>query len=144
MTKEKKHNLYNELKKKHQKEINDFPIMFAFSNIQFEEGKQKLNVVDDSDLISIGAGGFIRKSDKDSFMDMLERQSKERKQAQKNEQYLYEMFFCEMADHEYCITDDLMDTLSACGVTVEDINNNESMCKALQKAEKDYLSSCIF
>ena len=33
-------NKYNELREKHQKEVNDFPIGFAFSDKQFEEQMQ--------------------------------------------------------------------------------------------------------
>ena len=33
---------YNELREKHQKEVNEFPIGFAFSDQQFEEQMKKL------------------------------------------------------------------------------------------------------
>lgn len=34
-------NKYTELRDKHQKQVNDFPMMFAFNEKQFEERKQK-------------------------------------------------------------------------------------------------------
>ena len=60
---------YNELREKHQKEVNDFPIGFAFSDKQFEEQMQKLGLDPDdtSKVISIGGGGFIRKTDLKAF-----------------------------------------------------------------------------
>lgn len=37
-------NLYAEMKKRHQEEINNFPLMFAFSKERFAEEMQKLGL----------------------------------------------------------------------------------------------------
>ena len=66
-------NTYEQLKSKHQKEMDAFSLGAAFSNKQFKEMMQKWGLtVDDTDKIcSIGAGCFIRKTDKKPFLISL-------------------------------------------------------------------------
>ena len=74
---------YNEMKKKHQTEVNEFPKFAAFNEKQFAEGMQSLGL-DPSEkekILSVGAGMFIRKTDRDAFVDMFKRQRAEIKQA---------------------------------------------------------------
>ena len=56
---------YSAFKKSKQQKVDEFPMIFAFSQEQLEEGKARLGVTDNKELLSIGAGGFIRKSDRD-------------------------------------------------------------------------------
>lgn len=65
---------YLEWRKQSQEEFNAFPMGFAFNDEQFEEQKKKLGVKENDELISIGYGGFIRKVDKQAFLDMNKRQ----------------------------------------------------------------------
>ena len=64
-------NLYEELKNKHQQEMNAFPIGACFSQKQFEEMMQKwgLTVHDTDKICSIGGGCYVRKSDYKEFID---------------------------------------------------------------------------
>ena len=39
-----KENLYQIIKEKHQKEFDEFPVAFAFSDEQFKEGMKKLGL----------------------------------------------------------------------------------------------------
>jgi hypothetical protein len=127
---------YTELKAKHQKEVDAFPFGFAFSQKQFEEMMTKWGLTpDDTDKIySIGGGGYIRKSDSKAMSEMFDRHEAERKAAMQDDEYLYEMFNYELANHEYCITYDLDDTLDALGLTIEEINANPRMADALKRA----------
>lgn len=131
-------NAYVELKNKHQKEVNDFPFGFAFSDEQFTEMMAKWNLTpEDTDKIySIGNGGFVRKSDADAMNEMFERHAQEREVAirENKDNYLYHMFDYELANHEYTYTGELDDTLEALDLTMEDINNNTVMYEALMKA----------
>lgn len=46
---------YAQMKKRHQDEVNALPLMFAFSNDQFDEGCRKLGVTDPkSELYALG------------------------------------------------------------------------------------------
>lgn len=133
-------NKYRELKEKQGKEVNEFPMMFAFSNKQFAEGMAKLGLKENetNKLLSIGAGGFIRKSDRKAFDDMFVRQEKELKKAIEEdltgEGFIYNMFNYELGNHEYCITWELDETLNTLGLTMEEINSNENLLHGLKKA----------
>jgi hypothetical protein len=49
------------------------------------------------------------------------------------------MFLYELANHEYCITYDLEDTLDALALTVDEINADPRLLHGLEKALKQYL-----
>ena len=132
---------YSELKNKQQKEVDNFPSMFAFNNQQFAEGMGELGLLptDTCKILSIGGGGYIRKTDNKALDELFARHELERKEARKEYQYLYDMFLYELGNHEYCITYCLRDVLDALDLTIGDVNNSEDLKKALYEAEKDYL-----
>ena len=128
---------YTELKSKHQKEVDAFPFGFAFNESQFKEMMEKWGLTpDDTDKIySIGGGGYVRKSDAEAMHKMFERHELERKMARKHgDDYLFEMFNYELANHEYSYTGDLTDTLEALGLTMDEINADPRMADALKRA----------
>ena len=143
-------NKYTELKNKQQAEINAFPIGAAFSNKQFAEMMNKWGLTEnDADKIyHIGGGCYIRKSDHKTFHEMLDRHEQERKAAiaedPAGDGYIYDMFYTELADHEYCITHDLTDTLYALGLSVDEINADNRLLHGLGKAIKQYLKDCDY
>ncbi|MCI9407038.1 MAG: hypothetical protein HFK06_01625 [Clostridia bacterium] len=140
-------NTYRQLKNRQQKELNAFPLSAAFSNKQFEEMMQGWGfTVDETDkIISIGAGCFIRKSDKEAFFNMFERHNKEMQDAiaadATGDGFIYDMFYDELANHEYCITYDLDETLDALNLTAEQVNADKRLLHGLNKAEKSYLKN---
>ena len=131
-------NNYIKLKSKHQKEIDAFPLGFAFSNQQFVEMMNKWGLTenDTNKIYSIGGGGYIRKTDSDAFYEILNRHANEREKAMREnaDDYLYHMFDYELANHEYNYTYDLENTLDALGLTMETIKANPQMYEALQRA----------
>lgn len=56
---------YVQMKERHQKEVNEFPMMWAFNNDQFAQGMKKLGLqeTDTDKIYRIAPGGFIRKTD---------------------------------------------------------------------------------
>lgn len=140
-------NTYRQLKNRQQKELDAFPLGAAFSNKQFEEMMQGWGfAVDETDkIISIGAGCFIRKSDKEAFFNMFERHNKEMQDAiaadATGDGFIYDMFYDELANHEYCITYDLDETLDALNLTAEQVNADKRLLHGLNKAEKNYLKN---
>lgn len=128
---------YAELKAKHQEEVNAFPFMFAFGAKQFDEMLKKNNLTI-NDIYSIGAGGYIRKSDADAMEEMFKRHRKEMKEAMKSQEFLRSAFLYEMANHEYGFTHDSEEVLRACGITEEEFQKNDYMKKAWREAEKAY------
>lgn len=131
---------YREMKRRQQEEINTFPMAFAFSKTQLAEGMLKLGLQpDDTDrVVSIGGGGFVRKTDVEAFHRMFRLHRLERKSAMDADQtgdgFLLEMFRCELADHEYGYTRDAEPALDALGIAVEDLAGDERLIHAFQKA----------
>lgn len=136
-------NKYIELKNKIQKEVDEFPMGFAFSNEQFEKMKEELGVKEDRELLSIGAGGFIRKTDKEAFHELFNNKAKKIDEAiaedKTGEGFIKDMFLYELANHEYCITYDLEDTLYALDLTYDEVMNDERLLRGLTLAKNEYL-----
>jgi len=131
-------NNYLILKKNHEKEINDFPMFFAFSNEQLEEGLKKLKTTE-KNIRSLGYGGFIKSEDVKKYQNMLLNQSREHKNNMQKKGYVYQMFKYELANHEFIITYDYEDTLSSLNLTSEEVAKNKLLSVQLEKAKEDYL-----
>jgi hypothetical protein len=135
-------NEYLNLKRKHQEEVNNFPIIFAFSNQQFEEGMIKLGLTasDTDKVYSIGGGGFIRKTDSEAFSELFNRHEQEMKEAidrdATGEGFIFDMFNYELANHEYSYTGDIEPTLDALGLTINEIKSDDRLLHGFNKARK--------
>ena len=127
---------YTELKSKHQAEVNAFPFGFAFNQSQFDEMMIKwgLKPTDIREILSIGGGGYIRRNDADAMHEMFARHEAELKVAMQDPNFAFEAFNYELANHEYCITGELDDTLDALGLTLEEVNADPEMADALERA----------
>ena len=140
-------NTYQEMKDRQQKEFDAFPIGAAFSNQQFQQMMKKwgLTVNDTDKICSIGGGCYIRKTDKEALRDLINRLNKEKQDAiaadTTGDGFIFDMFVYELANHEYCITYDLEDTLDALGLTAEQINADKRLTHSLNKAIKHYLKN---
>lgn len=138
-------NKYDEIKEKNQKIVNDFPFMFAFSNEQFKIGMEKLGLkeTDTDKIISIGGGGFIRKTDLNAYnkmWDTIRKEEKELIDADKTgEGYIKDMFVSELENHEYGYTYDLEDTLDALEFTYEQVMSSPTLKHGLELAQKEVL-----
>lgn len=131
---------YREMKKRQQEEINAFPMEFAFSKTQLAEGMQKLGLqpTDTDQIVSIGGGGFVRKTDVEAFHRMFRLHRLERKSAMDTDRtgdgFLLEMFRCALADHEYGYTRDAEPALDALGMTFEELAQDDRLMHAFHKA----------
>ena len=112
-------NQYLEMGKRHQEEINNFPMFFAFSKKQFAEGMAEFGLTekDINKIYSIGGGGYILKIDSEKLQEIFERNSAEMVQAMKNKQFVFDMFNYELANHEFNYTGSVDDTLDSLGLT---------------------------
>ena len=132
---------YKELKMKHQKEVNDFPFGFAFSNEQFDKMMKGfgLEPTDTDKIYSIGAGGFIKKSDAPAMEEMFARHRQEMADAMNSDsEFAYTMFAYELDNHEFGYTYSLDETLDALGLTQDEIAKKPILRKALNRALKRY------
>lgn len=136
---------YQEYKKAISKEVNEFPMFFAFSNKQFEEGKARIGVKDDSELCKIAGGGFIKKVDCAKLTLMLRNQddtlTENIKADKTGKGFIYSMFLYELNNHEYGYTYELDDTLRALGLTIEHIRANNNLSTGLELARKEILAN---
>ena len=133
-------NKYTELKNKHQKEVNEFPFIFAFNQEQFNKGMEKLGLkpTDTDKIYSIGHGGYIRRTDSEAMHKMFARHAEEMKKAiaedTTGDGFIFDMFNYELANHEYIITGDIEDTLNCLDLTIEEINADKRLLHGLKKA----------
>ena len=134
---------YTELKERQEKEFNAFPMVFAFNDKQFREGMEKLGLtVSDTDKVYKNHyGGIYRRTDSELLKNILERHTDELTTAIYKDQdgtgFIFSMFNYELANHEYCYTYDITDTINALGLTVEEINKSEALINGLRLAKKD-------
>ena len=99
---------------------------------------------DTNKICSIGFSCFIRKSDKERFREMNARHKKEMQDAidadKTGDGFILDMFYYELANHEYCITYDYEETFDTLGLTEEQINADKRLLHGLEKARKKYLT----
>lgn len=138
-------NRYEEIKNKHQKRVNEFPLGFAFSNQQFKDMMEKwgLSENDTDKIYSMDGGMFIRKDDLEEYNKMWNEIRKEHndliKQDKIGDGYIKDMFSYELANHEYCITHELDDTLDALELTYDQVLNTPNLKHGLELARKGIL-----
>lgn len=112
---------HQQMKQRHSQEIsNQKGLFWAFSKDQLNEGLLKTNSKID-EVVSIGAGGIIRKDEIGNFKALLKRHELERKELKKNVEELYKALVYELNNHEYCITYNPQDALDALGLTKEEL-----------------------
>ena len=135
---------YKELKDRQQAEINAFPFIWAFNENQFADGMRRLGLdptADRGQIVHVGGGGYIRKADKKALEDLFAKHRRELQEAiaadKTGDGFIYDMFYTELANHEYSYTGDVTDAVNACGLTVEQLNANPALIIGLKKAADD-------
>lgn len=119
---------YQELKQRHQKEIDNFPMKFAFSPQQLDEAMRELGT---SEVMKVGAGGLIRKSDKENLLNLFKRHDEELNEAMKNESFAEKALRYELANHEYSTTGDPTEALSVLGISLKDVKQSSVLEKVI-------------
>lgn len=133
---------YEELKKRHQHEFSAVPIKFAFGSKQFNEMMKQWGFDPEKDLdkiFTIGYGGYMLKKDVEILNQTRKRQDKEFNEAiaadKTGDGFIYEMFYCELCDHEYGYTRNPDSTLEALGYTYEALMSDERLWHGFEKAK---------
>jgi len=140
---------YQELRDKNQKEFNEFPCFFAFSNDQFYKGMEKMGLdPKDTDKVYKGVGGMIyKREDSKALKEMMERHEQSLKDAieadKTGEGFIYDMFNYELGNHEFAYTCDYEDTLLALGMTLEEIEANEALNHGFKTAQANQLEGAM-
>lgn len=136
---------YLDLRSRHQKEFDEFPIVYAFNDEQLKEALEKLGATKEQCVSVFGHGDIVRREDAKALISLLDRQQEELLQRLRDDSIFAEAaFLYEMDNHEYAInwTGD-EDVLDCFGITFEDINNwglqyawNMAKRKHMENAEK--------
>lgn len=135
-------NKYREMKDRHEKTVNQFPMVFAFSDKQFKESIETLGLTEhDTDkVVSIGMGGFIRKNDKEKYRNMYTKINDEIQHEIDSDTtgqgFIKDMFEYELANHEFMVTYDLEPTLEALGMTRKEVRESSKLENGLKLAMK--------
>ena len=135
-------NRYAEMRKRQQEEVNALPIGFAFGNRQFEEMMRGWGLDPEKDLDKIyrlgSTGGYYKKSDAQLIRDTFSRHEAEREAAiaedKTGEGFIYEMFLCELNNHEYGYTMDTEETLDTLGYTADEVLADPRLKRGIEKA----------
>lgn len=115
---------YLDLQNKHRKEVEDFPIAYAFNDEQLKEALKKLGVESTKECVTIfGHGDIVKKENAKPFIEMLKRHTKEVQDRMKTDpEFAEAAFLYEMDNHEYAINlDGDGDVLSCFGMDYEDL-----------------------
>ena len=97
---------YLELQKQQRKELEDFPIAYAFNEEQLKQALEKLNATKKECVTVWGCGDILKRTDVPAFKEMLKRHREEIHELLKDEQAAEEAFLYEMDNHEYAINYD--------------------------------------
>ena len=80
-----------------------------------------LTAYDTDKIISLEDGRYILKADKDRYKEMLLRHKRDIEfyiaHDKKGTGFIYDMFLYELANHNFCVTCDLTDTIEALGLS---------------------------
>ena len=114
---------YVDLRKRHQKEFEEFPIAYAFNDEQLKEALAKLGATKDECVTVFGHGDIVKRTDAKALVELLARHTTELKQKLKDDpDFAYEAFLDEMDNHEYDINWDGDDDVLDCfNITFDDI-----------------------
>lgn len=106
---------YLDLQKKHQQELTDFPIAYAFSEKQLEDALEKLGATREECVTYMGHGDIMKRTDVPAFKAMLKRHTLELHDALKaDKEFAEAAFLYEMDNHEYAINWDGDADIFAC------------------------------
>lgn len=139
-------NRYAAMKRRHQKEVNDLPLGFAFSTEQFNKMMEGwgLDPKEDLDkLYKLDFGGFYQKKDAELIRSTFKRHNEEAEAAiaedTTGEGFIYEMWLVELDNHEYSYTMDCEEALDALGYTVDEVMENPALKRGLEKAVEEIM-----
>lgn len=115
---------YLELQKRHQKELEEFPIAYAFNDKQLEEALEKLGATKEECVSVFGHGDIVKRKDVKRLVAMLESQRDELiRRILDDDKFAEAAFLYEMDNHEYAINlsgdEDVMECF---GLTFAKIN----------------------
>lgn len=139
-------NRYDEMRKRHQDAFNKLPIKFAFGNDQFKKMLQDFGLEESQTNMLVclsSAGGYYLKTDEPKIKEWQKTTTEELEKAiaedTTGEEFICEMFYSELNNHEYGYTMDDEYTLDALGFTPKDLASNAALRNGLELAKQKIL-----
>ena len=120
---------YLEMRERHQKDVNNFPMAFAFNATQLKKALDKLGVKSLDECCTVhNCGDIIRKADWKAYRKMAVDHAKELNTAMKDPEFAKSAFRYEMDNHEYAINwDGDADVLRCFGWTPDNFSKKASV-----------------
>lgn len=137
-----KRQAYLDLQEKHRKELNDFPIAYAFNDTQLQEALEKLGAKSVDECVTVmGSGDIVKKENGKPFLDLLKRQVKEVQDLLLSDIDIAEAaFLYEMDNHEYAINwggdEDLLSCFGIDYAELEELGLHDAYHRAVRKHMK--------
>lgn len=124
------------MKQRHSEEFGKFDgLFFAFNTDQFKEGIEKIGLNEGEKVVSIGAGGYLKKSRVNDFNALMDKHKKERTALRKDKKKLIDALVYELDNHEFNYSGDPEDAVLAVGYTMDTIPN-DILNKAIKQTRK--------
>lgn len=138
---------YQQIKARHQAEVNAFPIGAAFSDKQVEEMMQKFGLPNDktgyAQIVSLGAGCYIKRKDVPAWNEMAERHEKEMKALRKSRKELIAALRYEFANHECQFIRMDKEVCECVGLDWDEVQKDAELMKLYKEAWKLFWNDCI-
>ena len=140
-------NQYVELKQRHTAERNSIAYIVAIGKEALAEeladfgwNEQDVKPVYDPNLLGV----YVHKDDCSNFQEMINRHSAEYEQDIANdltgEGFIYDMWNCELSNHEYIVTGDFAPAMEALGIELTDFHMNPALENGLQLAHQHQMA----
>lgn len=138
-------NAYQELKSRQQPRVDAFPLGAAFSDKQFTEMMTNRFGLQDTPedrqkIISLGYGVFIRKSDKEAYVALMNGINKELEEFLEDDANFIAACEYEYANHECQISDDWESGLRPLGLSFETLTDRQR--KLAKQARDNFWKQC--
>ena len=137
-------NQYNEMKARHQEEVNSFPMKFAFGQEQLAAALAEWGLTaNDMDKVTsiYGCGDILLKKDVAAWEAMCKRHKQEMDDTiaadKTGDGFIFDMFDAELSNHEYGYTRDPYDALAALGLSYIDVYKDARLIHGFEKACKN-------
>ena len=130
---------YVDMRKRQRAETDAFPLGAAITQKSFDEMMEKWGLHPRNDLdkiCKIDNIVFCQKKDFPALKEMLTRHISEIEAGKKDPQFLYEMFYEELAQTEYGYDGDSSRALDKLGITYEQIDASPELSEAFEKAKE--------
>ena len=130
---------YLTLQAKQRKDLEEFPIAYAFSEEQLEQALAKLGAKKEECVTLLNCGDVMKKADVPAFKEMMKRHREEIYELLKNEQDAEEAFLYEMDNHEYAINWSGDEDVMACFNLTEQKLREMNLVQAYLRARKKHM-----